>query len=239
MNLDDTQPLETGGTLIEGPEATVEETHPTEETGQPEGPEREKKRRWKFPWPPGYLLLWLLTIGSLVFNFVTIRQIVLARQAAQQSIQDAIAILSEFQQSTFEYNFPVEDTLVIETTVPINETIPIPINELIEVRTAAVVTLLDIPGVGPITHTVPVAADVPINEEFTFEINEEFDITAPVDIDFDVPIAIALADTPLYETLGETIARLEALSETLDQPLVPIPSFLRAQETGPADGGSE
>jgi hypothetical protein len=186
----------------------------------------EKKRRFKLPklpWPPGYLVLWVITLASLAMNVVVLRQIVLARQAAQQSIDEAITILSDLRESTFTYTFPVDDTLMIETDVPIQETVPVPIHELIEVRTAATVTLLDIPGIGPITHSVPVAADVPIDEEFEFDIDEVFHISVPVDIDFDVPIAVALSDTPLYDTLGATIARLEALSHLLGEPLVPNP----------------
>jgi hypothetical protein len=213
---------------------TVVETSPklaskTQKMSGPEvdkAPEEKEKRGFKFPklpWPPGYLVLWVIVLASVTMNVIVLRQIVLARQAAQQSIDDAIAILSDLRESTFTYTFPVDDTLMIETDVPIHETVPVPIHEVVEVRTAATVTLLDIPGIGPITHSVPVAADVPIDEEFEFEINEVFPISVPVDVNFDVPIAVALSDTPLYDTLGATIARLEALSHLLGEPLVPNP----------------
>ena len=116
----------------------------------------EKKRRFKLPklpWPPGYLVLWVITLASIGLNVIVLRQIVLAREAAQQSIDDAIAILSDFQEATFTYTFEVDDTLVIETSVPIQETVPVPIHELIEVRTAATVT-----G-GASSSVVPVAEE--------------------------------------------------------------------------------
>jgi hypothetical protein len=212
-------------TVVETSAKSAGETQPMSGPEAGQAPV-EKKRRFKLPklpWPPGYLVLWVITLASLAMNVVVLRQIVLARQAAQQSIDEAITILSDLRESTFTYTFPVDDTLMIETDVPIQETVPVPIHELIEVRTAATVTLLDIPGIGPITHGVPVAADVPIDEEFEFDIDEVFHISVPVDIDFDVPIAVALSDTPLYDTLGATIARLEALSHLLGEPLVPNP----------------
>jgi hypothetical protein len=210
-------------TVMDTSPKSASETQPMGGREEGEAPAEQKKRRFKLPWPPGYLVLWVITLASVAMNVIVLRQIVLAREAAQQSIDDAIAILSDFQDATFTYNFEVDDTLVIETSVPIQETVPVPIHEVVEVRTAATVTLLDVPGIGPITHGVPVAADVPIDEEFEFEIDEVFDISVPVEIDFDVPIAIALSDTPLYDTLGTTIARLEALSQLLGEPLVPSP----------------
>jgi hypothetical protein len=213
-------------TVMDTSPKSAGETQPMGGREEGQAPPEKKKRKFKLPklpWPPGYLLLWVIALASVTMNVIVLRQIVLAREAAQQSIDDAIAILGDLQESTFTYTFPVDDTLLIETEVPIHETVPVPIHEVVEVRTAATVTLLDIPGIGPITHSVPVAADVPIDEEFEFEIDEVFPISVPVDIDFDVPIAVALADTPLYDTLGVTIARLEALSQLLGEPLVPNP----------------
>lgn len=179
-------------------------------------PRMEKPKRERRGMPFHYYVLWVVVLGSLVMNAITLREIAKARVAARQAISDAIAVLSGFQQQTFTYNVNIDDTMVIDTNVPVDEIIEIPIHELIEVRTGATVTLLDIPGVGPITHNVPVAADVPIDVVFEAPLKQDFHIVLPIPVQLDIPIELAIIDTPLYGTIDDVIMRLQGLDAQLE-----------------------
>lgn len=185
-------------------------------------------RQHKYPF--GYFLLWIVTLASLLLNAVTLRQILNLKQFANETIAEAVQTIEEIQTQTITYTFPVDQTLVIETVIPIDESVEIPIHKEIEVNTSAVATIADLPFIGSVTATVPVSATVPIDEVFIVQFQDAFEITVPVDLKLDIPIAINIADTELYSTLATIKARLLELGMGLNQPLL-------STGRGGADGG--
>lgn len=201
---DDTRPLEPTPLL---------DAARVREARKPPAPPPPAKGERRYPF--GYWLLWVVAVGSLVLNAVTLRELLTLRQFAGQAILETLAVVERLQQQTVTYTFHVDQTVVVDTDLPFNQTIKIPIKEEVPVSTTAVATIADLPFIGTINATVPVSATVPIDEEFEVMINETFHVTAPVSVVFDVPVAIAVSDTELYDTLEFMKQRLLTLSEML------------------------
>jgi hypothetical protein len=183
---------------------------------------KQTQERAARPWPFGYLLLWLITILSLLMNAITLRQIVAARQAARQAIGDAIAVLEGFQGQSLSYTVVVDEILIIDTDVPLDETIPVSIDEVMPVDTVVTVTV-DGGILGPIPLNIPLQTNVPVDLDFNVPVNQSFHIAAAVPVYFEVPVQLSVGETSLYGTLEEAKLRLLGLSERLDAPLLPLP----------------
>lgn len=191
---------------------------------------RENGRSWPF----GYLLLWVITVISLLMNAITLRQVVAARQVARQAIADAITVLDGFQEQSFSYTVVVDETLLIDTDLPIDERIPVSIDETMPINTTVTVNANAGP-LGTIPISLPISTTVPVDLDFDVPIDQSFRITAAVPVYFEVPVALTVSQTPLHGTLDDVTARLELLMQRLDQPLVPLPFAQVESEPGPGE----
>ena len=174
-------------------------------------------------WPFGYLLLWLLTALSLLLNAVMLRQILIARSVARQAVSDAAAIVENLKGQTITYTVAVDDTLAIETDLPIDETIPVTIEQTIPVD--VVVTVPVNAGLfGRINLEVPIQTNIPVNLQQDIEIDQTFHVDTVVPINLAIPVEIRVRDTPFAVLLDDFAGRLERLESSLSTPLVPIPA---------------
>ncbi len=202
-SLDDTQPLE--------------RTQPMQAVEKQEAAPRARRQ-----WPFGYMALWVLMVLSLLLNVVMVRQMLLARQAAQAAVDGAIALIDSLQGSTFSTSFHAAQSLHIVTDLPIDETIPVVIRQDMPIDTTVSVPI-DAGALGTYNVDVPIKASIPINITQDVRINQPFHVDTQVPITFDLPINLSVADTPLADTLDQARTQLESLSAQFNQPIVPIP----------------
>jgi len=146
-------------------------------------------------------------------------------------LDQAIAELESFSNSSIEFDVAVDETVQIDTSItidrdfnfPVDETIVIdesvPINETIE-TTVRVDT-----GVGfsiPVDIEVPVDVDVPIQLEVPIDldvdvpINETVPVSAEVPVKIDVPINIDIAETDLKTLADQLAAGLRDIKEVVN-----------------------
>lgn len=163
-----------------------------------------------------HLLLWVLVLTLIALNALLIAQLLALRQAAHDAIVEASAVLADVQGQTISLTIPVDDTLVIETEFPVQDTVVVPIETTIPVGGAA--TVEPIPG---IPLAVPFGANVPVDITVDVPIDTSIAITVPVELDMEVPVEFALSDTPLAGTLDEIQVSLDALATELDGPFAP------------------
>jgi len=171
--------------------------------------------------PAGYLILWVLTILSLLLNVFMVRQVILARQAARQAVHSAMAVMGDLQQMRFSYRVAVDQAMPIVTDLPVNETIPVTIREQLPISTVVQVPVNAGPF-GTLNLDIPIRTTVPLNLNTSITLNQSFHVDTVVPVRFEVPVEIAVRDTALYATLEDVKARLEALAVTLDTPLLPF-----------------
>lgn len=195
-------------------------TRPTEET-QPgsvstDKPDNPKPAR---SLPPGYIVLWGITLLSLLFNVVILRQLAIARQVAQQAINDAIATVDDLQNATLTYTATVDDTIPISADLELNESIPVPVDETLPIN-ASINVPVKMGPFGTYTVTLPIGGTVPVRTTLNIVIDQPIHVATTVPIHLDVPIQVAIKDTPLADTLGDLKTRLEALALQLGRPLL-------------------
>jgi hypothetical protein len=173
------------------------------------------------PWPPGYILLWILTMASVVINVILLRQILLARQIALASVRESIHVLENLQTQVINYEVQIDETLPIKTDVPINMTVPITIRDDFEINTSVTASIPAGP-LGSIPVRVPVSTTVPIDKTFNIEIDQVLTIDTTIPVKFNVPLSFSVEQLGLFATIEETKARLQLLEQSLSSPLLPF-----------------
>jgi hypothetical protein len=163
-----------------------------------------------------------LTVISLLMNVVMMRQMLLARQAARSAVAEVLTVLDNIQATSLNYEVVVDQTLRVDTDLPIDETIPVVIDQNLPIDTTVRATI-NAGVLGQIPVNVPIVANVPVNIEQDLHIDQPFAISMAIPVKFNIPINIQLADTPLSATIDEVRVRLEELEAGLNKPLIPLP----------------
>lgn len=197
---------------------------PDQEATNPEGSDDAVIVRKSYPIDSiqniSMILLWILTITSLLLNLIIINQLLRIRSVARQGVRDAIIVLEGLQGERFEYTVVVDEVIELDTDLPIDETIPVQIRETLPINTTVSVPLETPFGTLPVD--VPIRTTIPINLDVPVRINQTFDIRADIPIYFEQPISLALEDTPLMSSIDDVQARLIALEMDLSRPLIPL-----------------
>ena len=153
--------------------------------------------------------LFAMVTVSLALNFALIVTLVRVRSAALDALDQAVAVTNGLGNEVFsipvhiDQNVPVsvsmpfayQDTIVVDTTVPISTTVSVPI----DLAGQAVVVAL------PLRTAVPVKLQVPVS------LSKTIDVNASVPVKFDTNVEVRLADTPLPGYLARLRAAIEAM----------------------------
>ncbi|MBN1429384.1 MAG: hypothetical protein JXB07_13510 [Anaerolineae bacterium] len=195
-----------------------ENTQPAMET-QPQSTHASASKNTLSSLPPGYIVLWLVTILSLVLNVFILRQIAVTKQAAQQAINDAIMTVDNLQDTTLAYTVVIEDTIPINADLGLGESIPVPVDEDLPLNATISVPV----QMGPFgTHTIaiPISGTVPVRTTLNIVIDQPLHVSTTVPVNLEVPIRLAIKDTQLMTTLSDVKVKLKALAIQLDRPLL-------------------
>ena len=155
-----------------------------------------------------YILLWLVAIVSLVLNILLLAGLYNFRLQAQREIASVTEILDSVDIKNFELPVEVDETLLIDisvpfsdtfmvpidTTVPISMTIPIkenisfPINEVVSVNRDVTISILVLGQ--PIPVDIPIRTDIPIslNVDIPIDMEVPVNMEIPIVLDIEVPV---------------------------------------------------
>jgi hypothetical protein len=164
---------------------------------------------------PGLLLLWLLVLLSILLNVVVLNQLLSLRRTASQAIGDTSVMLADLREETIALSIPIDQTIVIDTDLPIEETVTVPIRTNLPISTEVTVTV-DAGLLGDIPLQVPLETTVPVDIEVDIPIDQTFAVRAPVTLNLEVPVEIVVADTPLDATLEQAQDSLDSMSAQLE-----------------------
>jgi hypothetical protein len=180
------------------------------------------------------LLLTILVLVSLGLNWYLIQQWQQARAqvsqfgrdlqpVVQETFDQVDADLAEFQQSSLEFTFRVNQTLPIQTSIPFNESIDIPVQVVIPVQQEIQTTVMMDPfQTGfqiPVDVTVPIDLEFPIDETVAIEIDRTIPISTSVPLSLTLPITIPINDTNLAPYLDRIRDGADNFEEKLNQTL--------------------
>jgi MFS family permease len=137
----------------------------------------------------------------------------------QSGLDEAVAGLQEFSESTLEFTVNIDESVDISTEVVLDRTVEVPIKATLPINEEFDTTITIDGPFGteiPLDITVPVNIDVPIDLTIDIPINETVPIDATIPVKVDVPIGVNVAETELA-TLASSLAQgLESFTEVLD-----------------------
>lgn len=160
------------------------------------------------PWD--YWLLWFVALSALALNVWLINTLLGVRRQAGEAAALAAQEISALRASTFSTTVRIDQTVPISLTVPFSQNFDIPIHQTIPIDTVIQVPF-EIPFVGTQVFDVPLKTSVPITLDVSLPVNLNVPISAVVPVKFSVPVSIAVADTPIDDTLARAELYLEDL----------------------------
>ena len=132
-------------------------------------------------------------------------------------VDEAIAGLTEFGNSTIAFDVNIDEVIPIDTEVTIKRTVAVPIKTTIPIKESFDTTITINTPVGniPLDVTVPVDVDVPVDLVVDIPIDETVPIKDEFPVKLDVPIEIDVGETELKNLTDSLATGLESLQDVL------------------------
>jgi hypothetical protein len=148
------------------------------------------------------LVLSIFIILSTLMSAVTLGSVWRVRDVLRAQLAAGADKIGEARQQTINYEFPIQQSFPISTTVQLNETLDVPINTTVPIRESISVPV-DVPVLGRIELPVELNMDVPVSMTVNVAINKEIPIATSVDLNTTIPLQIELGQPPLGDVLRE------------------------------------
>ncbi len=162
-------------------------------------------------------VLGVFIVISLLLHAVTLLALVRVRDVVRLQLAAAAAQVAEARTQQIHYDFPIKQTFPFSTTVAINETLDVPIQDNFPIKQTFDVPLdlnTVIPGAGVYTFPVPLDITIPVSTTVKVTINKQIPISTDITVDTVVPLDIDLQQPPL----GDLLQRIErSLRDLLGQ----------------------
>jgi MFS family permease len=144
-------------------------------------------------------------------------QLVALEPEISAGVEEAIAGLRTFGDSTISFDVNIDEVIPIDTEVVIQRTVQVPIKTTIPIQQSFDTTIrVDTPlGAIPLDVNVPIDVEVPIDLVVDIPIDERVPIQDEFPVQLDVPIAINVGDTALAELTDSLAAGLQSLQDML------------------------
>lgn len=180
------------------------------------------------------VVLFVLVLLSLGLNGFLIWQLASARAQAVSSIKkiqpqigetmrQVDAELAGFKDSSLQFNVDVNRQIPIETEIPFDEVIEIPVQVTVPISQNFATTIqVDPFGSGftvPMDIEVPIDMEFPIDQVISIPINKSIAISTTVPLSMTVPIDIAIGETELAPFIDRFRATLNSLAESVNAAL--------------------
>lgn len=185
--------------------------------------DKELKATARRRWTLDYIALWVVAGLSLVLNIFVLGQLAIARAALRQTIADTISAVDQFEHSTITTHVAIAQTVVIDTDLPVNQSIPVQIKDSFPIDTTVAVPVNAGP-LGTMNLNIPIKTTIPVDVKPTITVNQTFHVKAPIPLKLDVPLQIEVASSGLGPSLDGIKARLQALGAQMDAGLLPPPA---------------
>lgn len=167
------------------------------------------------------IILSILTLSSLALNGLAIIGLLRAQEIGLEVIDETRAMLDNLRDDTFTYTFKVDQEFPFKTTFPVNEEFTVPVQTTIPVNTTFVVPI-DL-GITTYNLKVPINTVFPVDMEFTVPVSMAMDVDITVPLELEIPVEIALADTPIIGYLDEADVLIDDLeADVKADPLAPL-----------------
>ncbi|NND02281.1 MAG: MFS transporter [Acidimicrobiia bacterium] len=124
-------------------------------------------------------------------------------------LDEAVAGLTEFENSTITFNVPINETIPINTEVVLDRVLQVPISTVLPIDETIDTTIIVQGPFGidiPLDITVPILLDLPVDLEVAIPINETVPINTTIPVNLSVPIEVHVEGSELA-TLASSLRR--------------------------------
>lgn len=163
------------------------------------------------------IILWALVITSLLLNLALIVEITALRSDGIQAARLTRQLLTAVNSLTIEGRISGEELIAIDAELPLNEAIAVPISGVAPINTRVTVPV-DAGLLGTINLEIPIVAELPLTINAQANLDTTLDLTTVVPLQLDIPVVVALGETPLGGVMVELDAALAALEAEMRQP---------------------
>ena len=158
-------------------------------------------------------VLSIFVILSSLASAYTFAAVYQTRRLLRAQLETAVSQIAEARKQTINYDFPVQQSFPIRTTIQLNESIDVPINTTVPIKQQIMVPV-EVPLVGPVELPVTLDLTVPVSTTVSVVIDKQIPIATEVDLDTNIPLSIDLSQPPM----GDVLRTFEnALREVLAQ----------------------
>lgn len=148
-------------------------------------------------------VLGVFILISLLVHLATILALLRVRDIVRLQLESAAAQVAEAHQQQIHYDFPIKQSLPFSTTISINETLEVPIQESFPIKQTFNLPI-DIAG-NTFTLPIPIDTTIPISTTVQVPINRDIPFATTINVDTTVPLDLDLSQPPL----GNLLERVE------------------------------
>jgi hypothetical protein len=161
------------------------------------------------------VLVGLLALASLAVNAVLVVRLLAIRNQLSEALTSASRSLDNLAGQSIAFDFPISQTISLETDVPLKQDISFPFKGNFPVNTTVSVPLNLGPLLGTQVVNVPINTAVPVDMNVPIHIDQTFHIKTQVPVRMNVPIRLSPNDPPLRDWLTLARAWLQGLRRSL------------------------
>ena len=198
---DDTQPL---------PAAKRSTAPPSSETPSLARLERSVKVLWL-----AMVLVGLLALASLSINAVLVARLLMIRSQVSEALTGASRSLDNLAGQSIAFDFPISQTVNLETDVPLKQDINFPFKGNFPVNTTVSLPVDLGPLLGKQVINVPINTTVPVDVVVPVRVDQMFHVKTQVPVRMNVPIRLSSNDPPFRDWLTLARAWLQGLRKSL------------------------
>ncbi len=160
------------------------------------------------------IVLIIFILLSMLLNAFTFAAIYQLRRIVRTQLDTAVVQVGEAYRQTITYNFPIQQTFPVSTTVELHESLDVPIDTVVPINQRVNVPV-EVPVLGSIELPVQLDLDVPVSTTVTVAIDKQIPIETEVDLNTTIPLEINLGEGAIGDVLRDLEEALRNLREQL------------------------
>lgn len=160
-------------------------------------------------------LVGLLALASLAVNAVLVVRLLMIRNQVSEALTGASRSLDNLAGQTIAFDFPISQTVNLETDVPLRQDVNFPFKGNFPVDTTVSLTVDLGPLLGTQVVNVPINTTVPVDVNVPIHVDQTFHVKTQVPVRMNVPIRLSPNDPPFRDWLALARAWLQGLRKSI------------------------
>lgn len=160
------------------------------------------------------VLAGLLALTSLAVNAVLVARLLAIRNQMSEALNSASRSLDNLSGQSIAFDFPISQTINLETDVPLKQDITFPFKGNFPINTT-VSASINLGPLGTQVINVPVNTTVPVDVSVPIRVDQTFHVKTQVPVQMKVPIRLSPNDPPFKEWLAQAREWLQGLRKSL------------------------